>query len=107
MSIPGARAATADYVAPLRGDLGFGLARLEICDHIGGMARDVGHLVAPMDPTTGIDEVAMAHRVLGIFLARRSGDFVRGPDSTIHIAQQMEREVLRFGKREVVGWCVE
>ncbi len=71
------------------------------------MARDIGYLVATMDPTIGIDEVAVAHRVLGILLAWCASDFVCSPDRAIHIAQQMEREVLRFGKREVLGWCVE
>jgi hypothetical protein len=71
------------------------------------MARDVGHLVATMDPTIGIDEVAVAHRVLGILLARSASDFVRGPDRAIHVAQQTEREVLRFGEREVLGRRVE
>ena len=60
-----------------------------------------------MDPTTGIDEVTVAHRELGILLARSASDFVCSPDRAIHIAQQMEREVLRFGERQVLGRCVE
>ena len=71
------------------------------------MARNIGHLVATMDPTIGIDEVAVAHRVLGILLVGSTSDFVRGPDGTVHIAQQTEREVLRFGEREVLLRCVE
>ena len=71
------------------------------------MAGDIGHLVATMDPTIGIDQVAMAHRVLGVLLGRIANDLVFGPDSAIHIAQQMERELLRFREREVLGWRVE
>ena len=88
-------------------DLRIGLRRLEIADHIRGMARDVGHLVATMDPTIGIDQVAVAHRVLGILLAGIADDFVHRPDGAVHIAQQTEREVLRFGEREVLVRCVE
>jgi len=89
------------------GDLRSGLSRLEIADHIGGMGRYVGHLVATMDPTIWIDEVAVTHRILGILLAGRASDFERGPDRSIHIAQQTEREVLGFGELEVLGRCVE
>jgi hypothetical protein len=71
------------------------------------MAGDVGHLVATMDPTIGIDEVTVAHRVLGILLPRSADDFVFSPNRAIDIAQQMEREVLRFGERQVLGRCVE
>ena len=60
-----------------------------------------------MDLTSGIDEVAVAHRVLGILLVRSAHDFVGGPDCTIHVAQQMEREVLCLGEREVLGRGVE
>ena len=88
-------------------DLGLGLRGLEISDHICGVAGDVGHLVATMDPTIGIDEVAVAHRVLGILLSGSSGNLVHGADRPIHIAQQPEREVLRLGEREVLGRCVE
>ncbi len=88
-------------------DLRLGLRSLEISNHIGGMAGDVGHLVATMDPTIGIDEIAVAHRVLGIALPRGADDFVLGPDRSIHITQQMEREVLRFGERHVLGGCVK
>ena len=71
------------------------------------MAGDVGDLVATMDPTIGIDEVTVTHRVLGILLAGSTSDFVRRPDGAIHIAQQTERKVLRFGEREIVGRRVE
>ena len=84
-----------------------GLRSLKIADHIGGMGRDVGHLVATMDTTIGIDEVAVSHRVLGILLVRSASDFVCGPDRAIHIAQQTKREVLRFGERKVLGRCIE
>jgi hypothetical protein len=46
-------------------------------------------------------------RVLGILLARIANDLVLGPDNAIHIAQQMKREPLRFGERQVLGRCVE
>ncbi|MEY2521802.1 MAG: hypothetical protein QOJ66_367 [Ilumatobacteraceae bacterium] len=91
----------------IRIDLRLGLSSLEISNHIGGVAGDVGDLVATMDPTIGIDEVAVSHRVLGILLPRSACDFVCGPDRAIHIAQQMEREVLRFGERKVLGRRVE
>ena len=91
----------------IRIDLPVGLSSLEISNHIGGVARDVGDLVATMDPTIGIDEVAVSHRILGILFPRSAGNFVFGPDRTISIAQQMEREVLRFGERKVLGRCVE
>ena len=71
------------------------------------MAGDVGDLVATMDPTIGIDEVAVPHRVFGVLLPRSTGNFVFGPNRAIHIAQQMEGEVLRFGERQVLGRCVE
>ena len=60
-----------------------------------------------MDPTIGIDEVTVAHRVFGVLFPRSADDLVFGPDRAIHIAQQMEREVLRFGERQVLGRCVE
>ena len=88
-------------------DLRLGLSSLEILNHIGGVAGDVGHLVATMDPTIGIDEVAVSHRVFGILLPRSAGNFVFGPDRAIHIAQQMEWELLLFGERKVLGRCVE
>ena len=71
------------------------------------MARDVGHLVATIDPTIGIDEVAVAHWVLGILLIRPASHFVLGADRAIHVAQQTEREVLGFGERQVLSRCVE
>jgi hypothetical protein len=71
------------------------------------MTRDVGDLVATVDTTIRIDQVAMALRVLRILLARIANDLVCGSDSAIHIAQQMEREALRFGEGEVLGRCVE
>ena len=76
--------------------LGLRLRGLEISNHVCGMAADVGDLVAAMDATVGIDEVAVSHRVFGILLARSTGNFVFRPDRAINIAQQMEREVLRF-----------
>ena len=94
-------------MTPPHPNLRLALGRLEIGSHIGGMAGDVGHLVATMDTTIGIDQVAVALRVLRILLARIANDFVRGPDGAIHIAQEMEREALRFGEAEVLGWCVE
>ena len=60
-----------------------------------------------MDPTLGIDEVAVAHRILGILLPRCASDLIRRAHSTINIAQQVERELLRFGEREVLSRCVE
>ena len=60
-----------------------------------------------MDPTIGIDEVTVAHRVFGVLLPRSADDLVFGPDRAIHIAQQVEREFLRFGEREVLGRGVE
>ena len=71
------------------------------------MAGDIRHLVATMDPTIGIDQVAVALGVLGVLLGRIANDFVHGPDGAINIAQQMERELLRFGEREVLGRRVE
>ena len=71
------------------------------------MAGDICHLVTTMDPTIGIDEVTVSHRVFGIRLPRSAGNFVFGPDRAIHITQQMEWEVLRFGERQVLGRCVE
>ena len=71
------------------------------------MGRDVGHLVSTTDPTIGIDEVAVTHRVLGIFLVRSANNLVHRPYRAIHIAQQTEWEVLRFGEREVFGRRVE
>lgn len=71
------------------------------------MTGDIGHLVATMDTTIGIDQVAVAPRVLGVLLGRIANDLVLGPDSAVHIAQQMERELLRFGEREVLGRRVE
>ena len=49
-------------------NLGLGLSSLEISNHVGGVAGDVGDLVATMDPTIGIDEVTVAHRVFGVLL---------------------------------------
>ena len=71
------------------------------------MAGDIGHLVATMDPTIGIDQVAVAPRVLGVLLGRIAYDLVLGADNAIHITQQMKWELLRFGEREVLGWRVE
>ena len=88
-------------------DLRLGPRSFEISNHIGSVAGDVFDLVATMDQTIGIDEVAVSHRVFGILLPRSAGNFVFGPDRTIHIAQQMEREVLRLGERKVLGRCVE
>jgi hypothetical protein len=85
----------------------FGLCHFEISDHFSGVAGSVGHLVATMDPTVGIDEVAVAHRVLGVLLVRSPGDLVRRPYRAIHIAQQMEGEALRFSEGQVLGRCVE
>ena len=71
------------------------------------MARDVGDLVAAVNPAVGIDEVTVSHRVFGILLLRGAGNFVFGPDRAVDIAQQMEWEVLRFRERQVLGRCVE
>jgi hypothetical protein len=71
------------------------------------MAGNVGDLVAAMDSSIGIDEITVAHRVLGILLVRCPGDFVLGADRAIDVAQQAEREALGFGERQVLGRCVE
>lgn len=71
------------------------------------MAGNVGHLIATMDTTIGIDQVAVALRVLRILLARIANDLVPCPDGAINIAQETEREALRFGEGEVLGWRVE
>ncbi len=71
------------------------------------MTSDIGHLVATMDPSLGINEVAVTHRVLGVLLPGFAHDLVLGPNSAIHIAQQMERELLRLGERQVLGGCIE
>jgi len=86
---------------------GFGLSRLEVCEHLGRVASHLGDLVSTMDPTVWIDEIAVAHRILGILLIRGANDFVLRPDRAIHVAQQSEREVLGLGERQVLGWCVE
>ena len=88
-------------------DLRLRLGRLEIGDHIVGVGRDIGDLVAPVDQAIGIDEVTVAHRELGVLVVRCASDFVLRSDRAIRVTQQTEREVLRFGKRKVLVRSVE
>ena len=82
-------------------------SRLDVRDHIRRMGRDIGHLVRPMDPPVGIDEVAVPLRVLGILLVRTASNLVLGSDRSVDVAEQAEREVLRFGEGEVLAGRVE
>ncbi len=84
-----------------------GSSCLEIGDHIVGVGRDIGDLVAPVDHAIGIDQITVAHGVLGVLVVRCASDFVVRSDRAIRVAQQTEREVLRFGKRKVLVRSVE
>jgi hypothetical protein len=83
------------------------LSRLEIGDYVGGMGRDIGYLVAPVDQTIGIDQITVAHGEFGVLVVRCASYFVLRSDRAIRVAQQTKWEVLRFGKRQVLVRPVE
>lgn len=83
------------------------LSSLEVGDHIAGVGGGVGHFVATVDLSLGIDQVSVTHRVVRELVVRRASDLVLRADSAIDVAQQTEGKVLRLSECQVVSGCVE
>lgn len=66
------------------------------------MARHVGDVVATMDATFGVDQVAVSARKVRKLVCGVARDLVVRGHPSIEIAEQRERELLRLGERTVL-----
>ena len=71
------------------------------------MCRDISDGVDAADHAGLVDEKRVTSRIVRVLLIGGSSDLVGGPDLTADVTQQLEPEMLRLGKCEVLGGRVE
>ena len=66
-----------------------------------GVAGDVGDVVGPVNDPVRVDEVGVAARKAGEFVAGISSDFVRNRNAVIGVAQQLKGELLAVSEGSI------